>query len=113
MKTETKGKKKKKLNTCDRTPPPEKARPLGGGLRGGCGEGAGMATGDGGEMGMADGGRMVTDGRRDPAVTDGGRPMAQTQSPEMKAHGGVEGGRSQGGVEADVQLGTTDGGGAD
>ncbi|ROL48064.1 hypothetical protein DPX16_18664 [Anabarilius grahami] len=63
-------------------------------------------------MVIAGGGGMVTDGRRDPGHDGGGRPMTQTQSPEATAHGGVEGGRSQGGVEAN-NYGTTDGGGSD
>ena len=61
---------------------------------------------------------MVTgDGDRWTMMRFGGdngvRPMAQTQSTVMTAHGEVEGGRSQGGVEADVNWGMTDGGGAD
>lgn len=54
-------------------------------------------------------------GRRNPSGEDGGSLLAQTQSfQELTAHGGVKGGRSQGGVEAaDNSWVTTDGDKAD
>lgn len=74
------------------------------------GDGVRMVKVDGeGMVIMGRNGGMVTSGRqRDPCGDDDGKPMTQTQSTVTIAHGRVRGGGSQGGVEADNNLGTTD-----